>query len=53
MLELGVVLREGDGNCRSGSVLGAGGNATQLKLAAQPLHFIDMKDMTQQKCGAC
>ena len=53
MLELGVVHREGDGNCGPGSMLGAGGNVTQLTLVAQPPHFIDMENKTQQKCGAC
>lgn len=49
MLELRVVHGEGDGNCGPGSVLGAGGNVTRLKLLAQPPHFIDMEAKSQQK----
>lgn len=53
VLEPGAVHRESDGNGGPRSVLGAGGNVTQLKLLAQPPHFTDMETKTQQKCGAC
>lgn len=53
MLELGVIHREGDGNCGLSSMLGAGGNANQFKLLAKPPHSVDMETKTQQICGAC
>lgn len=53
MLELGVVHRGGAGHCGPGSALGAGGNATQFKLLAQPPHFIDTETKTRQRRGVC
>lgn len=49
--EQGVVHWEGDGNCGSGTVLGAGGNVAQLKHLAKPSRFADMENPTQPRWG--